>query len=66
MPRAVEESHALRNAAKFGGPDDCCGVWAIQAGLFDEGYRIAKRFVNRILENRFERLVVGVDIAKKY
>jgi Fe-S oxidoreductase len=65
MPCAVEESHALRNIAKFGGPDDCCGVWAIQAGLFDEGYRIAKRFVNRILENRFERLVVGCGHCQK-
>jgi hypothetical protein len=33
MPRAVEESNTLRNIAKFGGPDDCCGVWAIQAGV---------------------------------
>jgi Fe-S oxidoreductase len=47
-PRAVEESYALRDVAKFGGPDDCCGVWAIQGGLLDEGYRIAKRLVNRI------------------
>lgn len=53
LPRGVEESHALRDVAKFGGPDDCCGVWAIQGGLFDEVYRIAKRLVNRLLENRF-------------
>ena len=64
-PRAVEESYALRDVAKFGGPDDCCGVWAIQGGLLDEGYRIAKRLVNRLLENRFERLVVGCGHCQK-
>ena len=64
-PRAVEESYALRDVEKFGGPDDCCGVWAIQGGLLDEGYRIAKRLVNRILENRFERLVVGCGHCQK-
>jgi hemerythrin-like domain-containing protein len=25
LPRNLEESHALQNIAKFGGPDDCCG-----------------------------------------
>jgi Fe-S oxidoreductase len=65
LPRNLEESHALRNVAKFGGPDDCCGVWAIQGGLLDEGYRIAKRLVNRLLENRFERLVVGCGHCQK-
>lgn len=65
LPRTVEASYALRNVAKFGGPDDCCGVWAIQGGLLDEGYRIAKRLVNRLLENRFERLVVGCGHCQK-
>lgn len=65
MPRTLEESPALRNIAKFAGPDDCCGVWAMQAGLLDEGYRIGKRLVNRFLENRFERLVVGCGHCQK-
>ena len=65
MPRTLVESHTLRNIPKFGGPDDCCGVWAIQAGLLDEGYRIAKRLLNRLLENRFERLVVGCGHCQK-
>lgn len=56
-PRTFEESSTLRDVAKFGGPDDCCGVWAIQGGHWDEGYRIAKRLVNRLLDNRFERLI---------
>ena len=30
LPRTWEESQTLRNIPKFGGPDDCCGVWAIQ------------------------------------
>ncbi|MEW6079863.1 MAG: (Fe-S)-binding protein [Thermodesulfobacteriota bacterium] len=65
MPAAVEGSSALRNSTKFGGPDDCCGVWAIQAGLFEEGYRIAERLLNRIQENRFDRLVVGCGHCQK-
>ncbi len=65
MPAAVEGSFVLRNAAKFGGPDDCCGVWAIQAGLFEEGYRIAERLINRLKENRFDRLVVGCGHCQK-
>lgn len=65
LPRNVEQSAALRNLAKFGGPDDCCGVWAMQAGLLDEGYRIAKRLVDRLKENRFERLVVGCGHCQK-
>ena len=65
MPAAVESSHVLRNTAKFGGPDDCCGVWAIQAGLFEEGYRIAERLINRLTENRFDRLVVGCGHCQK-
>jgi len=65
LPRTWEESQALRNIAKFGGPDDCCGVWAIQGGLLDEGYRIAKRLINRLSENRFERLVVGCGHCQK-
>jgi hypothetical protein len=65
MPRALEESPTLRSIAKFGGPDDCCGVWAMQSGFLDEGYRIAGRLVNRILENRFERLVVGCGHCQK-
>jgi Fe-S oxidoreductase len=65
LPRTLEESYALRNVAKFGGPDDCCGVWAIQGGLLDEGYRIAKRLVNRFLECRFERLVVSCGHCQK-
>ena len=65
MPRTLEESHTLRNIPKFGGPDDCCGVWAIQAGLLDEGYRIAKRLVNRLLENRFNAWWWGAGTARK-
>lgn len=65
LPRTWEESPTLRHAAKFGGPDDCCGVWAIQGGLLDEGYRIAKRLVNRLLENRFDRLVLGCGHCQK-
>jgi Fe-S oxidoreductase len=65
MPAAVEGSRVLRNAAKFGGPDDCCGVWAVQAGLFEEGYRISERLLNRLKENRFDRLVVGCGHCQK-
>lgn len=65
MPRTLEEPQSLRNIAKFGGYDDCCGVWAIQAGLLDEGYRIAQRLVDRLKENRFERLVVGCGHCQK-
>ena len=65
LPRTWEESQTLRNIAKFGGPDDCCGVWAIQGGLLDEGYRIAKRLMNRLLENKFDRLVVGCGHCQK-
>jgi Fe-S oxidoreductase len=65
MPRNLEESHALKDAAKFGGPDDCCGVWALQAGLLDEGYRVVKRLLNRLRENSFERLVVGCGHCQK-
>ncbi|MDD5711825.1 MAG: (Fe-S)-binding protein [Smithellaceae bacterium] len=65
LPRSLEESRALRNIAKFGGPDDCCGVWAIQAGLMDEGYRIAKRLVNRLKENSFDRLVMACGHCQK-
>lgn len=65
MPRAVAESRLLGDLGKFGGPDDCCGVWAIQGGLLDEGYRIAKRLVNRLKENRFERLVIACGHCQK-
>ena len=65
LPRTWEESQALRNIAKFGGPDDCCGVWAIQGGLLDEGYRIATRLIDRLSENRFERLVIGCGHCQK-
>jgi Fe-S oxidoreductase len=64
-PRSLEESLALKGAAKFGGPDDCCGVWALQAGLLDEGYRVARRLLNRLRENTFERLVVGCGHCQK-
>jgi Fe-S oxidoreductase len=65
MPAAVEGSRVLSNAAKFGGPDDCCGVWAIQAGLFEEGFRIAERLISRLKQNRFDRLVVGCGHCQK-
>ena len=65
LPRTLDESHALRNVAKFGGPDDCCGGWVVQGGLLDEGYRIAKRLVNRFMDCRFERLVVSCGHCQK-
>ncbi len=64
-PRTLAESHALRNLPKFGGPDDCCGVWAVQGGLLEEGYRIAGRLVGRLKECRFERLVVSCGHCQK-
>lgn len=65
MPRNVEQSAALRNIPKFGGPDDCCGVWAMQAGRTDEGLRIAGRLVDRLRQSRFDRLVVGCGHCQK-
>ena len=65
LPANLEQSTALRHLGKFGGPDDCCGVWAMQAGLLEEGYRIAKRLVSRLKQNRFERLVVGCGHCQK-
>ena len=65
VPQNIENAHALRHLAKFGGPDDCCGVFAIQSGLFDEGYRTVKRLIHRLEENRFDRLVVACGHCQK-
>ncbi|MBU0991928.1 MAG: (Fe-S)-binding protein [Proteobacteria bacterium] len=59
LPDALESSHTLRNLHKFGGPDDCCGIFAIKGGLLDEGYRIAARLIERLKKCRFNRLIVA-------
>lgn len=64
-PRTLEGSATLSNLPKFGGPDDCCGVWAIQGGMWDEGYRTAKRFLNRLKECRFDRLIAACGHCQK-
>lgn len=65
MPRTIEYASVFRNVAKFGGPDDCCGAWAIQGGMLDEGYRIAERLVSRIESNSFDRLIVVCGHCQK-
>lgn len=65
MPRNLENARVFKDIAKFGGPDDCCGIWAIQGGLIEEGFRISKRLVNRLSECRFERLVVACGHCQK-
>ncbi len=64
-PRTLGESTTLADVPKFGGPDDCCGVWAIQGGRWEEGYRIAARFLNRLKECRFERLITACGHCQK-
>ena len=64
-PRTLAESTTLAAVPKFGGPDDCCGVWAIQGGKWEEGYRIASRFLARLKECRFERLIAVCGHCQK-
>ncbi len=64
-PRTLADSTTLGAVPKFGGPDDCCGVWAIQGGKWEEGYRIAARFLARLKECRFERLIAVCGHCQK-
>ncbi len=56
-PGIIENSQALTGLDKFGGPNDCCGIFALKAGLFEESREIAHNLIKRLERCSFERLV---------
>ena len=57
-PKDVEQSAVLSALPKFGGPLDCCGVYAAKSGLYDRAEANAKDMIARLSQSRFKRLVL--------
>ncbi|HPR49926.1 MAG TPA: (Fe-S)-binding protein [Spirochaetota bacterium] len=59
FPYDIEHSKVLADLPKFGGAEDCCGLFACRGGLFDQSCFIIERLVARLSQSRFRRLVVA-------
>jgi Fe-S oxidoreductase len=57
--RRVERSRVLADLPRFGGENDCCGIPAAKAGLFDISRYITNNLIDRLSRSRFRRLVVS-------
>ena len=57
QPGLIENLHALDDIARFGGRNDCCGLFALKAGLFEEAKEISQNLLNRLELCSFDRLV---------
>lgn len=58
QPLTIEKSNVLSELVKFGGPDDCCGIRQFKNGYWDEARYVSDRLMERLSQNRFQRLVV--------
>ncbi len=58
FPYDIEHSKVLSGLQKFAGRNDCCGSFAVRAGLRDIARYNADNLMDRLARSRFKRLVV--------
>jgi formate hydrogenlyase subunit 6/NADH:ubiquinone oxidoreductase subunit I len=58
FPSDIEESEVLAGLPKFGGENDCCGLYPSRGGLNEVGRFVSNNLIDRLAESKFDRLVV--------
>ncbi len=57
FPYDIEKSKVLGDIPKFGGINDCCGLYAARSGRYEIGKYVANNLIDRLSKSGFKRLV---------